>query len=302
VSPRIPCAGSRFRALLQEGTALSLPSVFDPLGALIAQEVGFPAVALGGFGLGAHMGSSEPLLSLTDVATITSRVALFSGLPAIVDAGAGWGDPLHARNAVRTLERAGAAGLHIEDQLFPKRAHYHAGIEHVIPLDEMLFKIDACLKAREDDDFVIIARTDSIATDGYDEAIRRGRRFADAGADLVMLFPGTPTETMNAPRDLPGIPLVYVNSSGNRSGRGVYPVEDLSGWGWQVAYDAITVVNVYAQATRAALTQLARTGVTGADPDQMREIRAYIERVIGLEDAYALERETVERDAPSRRT
>jgi methylisocitrate lyase len=287
--------GQRFRQLLRQPEAISLPSVYDPLGALIAREVGFEAVAVGGFGLGAHMGSSEPLLSLSDVADITSRIAMFSGLPAIVDAGAGWGDPFHAQHTLRSLERAGAAGLHIEDQLYPKRAHYHAGIEHVIPIDDMLRKIDACLSARTDDSFVVIARTDSMATDGYDEGIRRARRYADAGADLVMLFPNSMDEVESAPRDLAGIVLVYVNSQGNRLDRGIYPVDTLAGWGWRVVYDAITVVNVAAAATRSALRSL-KGGAIEADPESMREIRKYIESIIGLEEAYALERATVELD------
>jgi methylisocitrate lyase len=241
------------------------------------------------------MGSSEPLLSLSDVAQITSRIAMTSGLPAIVDAGAGWGDPMHARHTLRTLEAAGAAGLHIEDQLYPKRAHYHAGLEHVITTDEMLFKIDACISARENDDFVVIARTDSIATDGYDEGIRRARRYAEAGADLVMLFPSTIAEVRAAPHDLAGIPLVYVNSEGNRLERGIYAVRELAGWGWRVAYDAITVVNVAADAIRGALRTLKRDGALRAEPATMREIRKYVETVVGLEQAYALERATVER-------
>jgi 2-methylisocitrate lyase-like PEP mutase family enzyme len=290
-------AGERFRTLLRERDVISLPSVFDPLGALIAREVGFEAVALGGFAVGAHMGSSEPLLSLSDVAQITSRVAMSSGLPAIVDAGAGWGDPMHARHTLRSLETAGAAGLHIEDQLYPKRAHYHAGLEHVITTEEMLHKLDACISARVSDDFVVIARTDSMATDGYDEGIRRARRYAEAGADLIMLFPNNVDEVMAAPRDLAGIPLVYVNSEGNRLGRGIYGVDELAGWGWRVAYDAIAVVNSASIAIRETLRTLKREGAVRADPDQMREVRKYIETVVGLEEAYALERATVERDS-----
>jgi 2-methylisocitrate lyase-like PEP mutase family enzyme len=288
-------AGERFRAVLRDRGVISLPSVYDPLGALIARDVGFDAVAVGGFAVGAHMGSSEPLLSLSDVAQITSRIAMTSGLPAIVDAGAGWGDPMHARHTLRSLEAAGAAGLHIEDQLYPKRAHYHAGLEHVITIDEMLFKIDACVGARANDDFVVIARTDSMATDGYDEGIRRARRYMEAGADLIMLFPNTLDEVMAAPRDLPGVPLVYVNSEGNRLGRGIYTVDELGDWGWRVAYDAITVVNVASEAIRRALRTLKRDGALHAEPESMREVRKYIETVVGLEEAYALERATVER-------
>jgi methylisocitrate lyase len=194
------------------------------------------------------------------------------------------------------IERVGADAVHIEDQAFPKRASYHAGIEHVIAADDMLRKLDVALSARSSDDFLVIARTDSLATHGYDEAIKRAQSYADAGADLVMIFPRNDGEARSAPQDLAGIGLVYVNSLGHT--RPAYDVQTLSRWGWKVIYDPSTVVFSAADAIRSGLQRLRNHGSPGSW-DSMKATRSYVERVLGLEAAYALERQTVEfADAP----
>jgi methylisocitrate lyase len=286
-----------FRRLLARDGLIVQPAVFDGLTARIAEQLGFEALALGGYAMGAHLATSEPLLSLEDVATCVRYVTLASKLPVMVDAGAGWGDPLHVRQTVRVLEHAGAASIHIEDQLFPKRAHYHKGIEHVIPLEELVAKIRAAVAARTDPDFVIVARTDTLRTDDYDEAIRRSRACVEAGAEMVMLFPNNEDETRAAPRDLPGVPVIYVNSEGNRLGRAVFSTEELESWGWKLVYDAITVVNVCARATREVFTRLRETGRTGLDSAEMIDVRKWVEDALGLDEAYALEEATVEHGA-----
>jgi methylisocitrate lyase len=270
------------------------PAVFDPFTARVAERLGFEAIALGGFAMGAHLATSEPLLSLGDVATLAGQVTLATNLPLMVDAGAGWGDPMHVMHTVRRLERAGAASLHIEDQIFPKRAHYHKGVEHVISVEAMAAKVRAAVQARSDPDFVVVARTDAMRTDGYEEGVRRARACVDAGADMVMLFPNNEMETRQAPKDLPGISLIYVNSEGNRSGRGVYSASELEAWGWRLVYDAITVINVSARAVRDALTKLKRDGRTGLDQSEMIEVRQFVEDASGLDELYQVEAATVE--------
>jgi 2-methylisocitrate lyase-like PEP mutase family enzyme len=260
----------------------------------VAAKLGFEAIALGGFAMGAHLATSEPLMSLGDVATLVGQVTLATDLPLMVDAGAGWGEPMHVMHAVRTLERAGAASLHIEDQIFPKRAHYHKGVEHVISVEAMSAKVRAAVQARSDPDFVLVARTDAMRTDGYEEGVRRARAYVAAGADMIMLFPNDEMETRSAPQDLPGVPLIYVNSEGNRSGRGIYSASDLEAWGWRLVYDAITVINVSARAVRDALTRLKRDGRTGLEQPEMIEVRQFVEDVIGLDDLYRVEAATVE--------
>jgi methylisocitrate lyase len=287
-------AGGEFRRLVAEPRIAVVPVVPTPLAARIAQDLGFRALGLGGYAMGAHLALSEPLLSLEDVASCVRAITRVSRLPLLVDGDAGWGEPLHAMHTVRMLEHAGAAAVHIEDQIFPKRAHYHRGIEHVVPLDEMVAKLRAAVAGRADPGFVVIARTDTMATDSYDEGIRRARAYHEAGADVVMCFPNDAGEAERAPRDLEGIPLIYVNSDGNRLGRGVFPTDVLEGWGWKLVLDAITTTNVTARAVHDVLKRLRETGRTDLDQDEMRRVRAFVETTIGLEEYYALERDTVE--------
>jgi 2-methylisocitrate lyase-like PEP mutase family enzyme len=287
-------ARQRFKALLERPGLIPQPAVFDPLGARIAEDVGFEALDLGGYAMGAHLASTEPLLSLDMVAHITRQITTVSSLPLMVDAGAGWGEPVHVMHAVRVLEHAGAASIHLEDQQYPKRVHYHKGIEHIVSLEEMVDKVRAAVQARRDPDFVICARTDAMRTDGYDEGIRRAAAYVEAGAEAIMLFPNNEEETRRAPIDLPGVPLVYVNSTGNRFGRGVYALEDLEEWGWKFVNDAITMINVTGRAMRQFLTTWKETGEAGVDAEEITRVRKEIEDTIGLEAYYRVEEETVE--------
>jgi 2-methylisocitrate lyase-like PEP mutase family enzyme len=287
-------ARARFRELLARPGIVSQPVIFDPLGARIAEEVGFEGLGLGGYALGAHLASSEPLLSLEDVAAVTRRITSASSLPLMVDAGAGWGEPVHVMHTVRVLEHAGAASIHIEDQIFPKRVHYHKGIEHVVDEVAMVSKIKAAVAARRDPNFVIVARTDAMRTDGYDEGIRRANLYVEAGAEVVMLFPNNADEARRTPQDLPGVPLVYVNSTGNRLGRGVFGVDELEAWGWKFANDAITTINVVARAMRESMVSLKESGEPGVDAEEMVRVRKQIEDTIGLDEYYRIEEETVE--------
>ena len=285
---------TQFRNLLREPGIIIQPSVPNGLSALIAKEVGFRALSLGGYSMGASTGTTEPLMSLEDVAQIARGITMHTNLPLMVDAGAGWGEPVHVMHTVRTLEQAGASSIHIEDQSYPKRLHYHKGIEHVISLEEMVQKVRAAIAARTNPNFAIAARTDAMRTHGYAEGIRRARAYVDAGAELIVLFPNNEEETIAAPKDLPGVPLVYVNSTGNAFGRGVYSSQTLENWGWKVVFDAISVVNVTAAAVRELLTTLWTTGDTGLDHAKIAVIRKDMERTIGLERLYKIEEETVE--------
>jgi methylisocitrate lyase len=256
--------------------------------------VGIECVGLGGYAVGAHLAVTEPLTSLDEFARIGRSVSLVSKLPFMIDAGAGYGEPLHVMHTMRVIEQSGAAAMHIEDQIYPKRVSYHRAMEHVIPLDEMVAKIKACVAARKDPDFVICARTDTMRTDGYDEGIRRSAALMEAGADMIMIFPNNEEETKRAPKDLPGVPLFYVNSTGNKFGRGVYPAKQLEDWGWRMVSDAISTVNVAARAIRNLMLDLKNTGSSNLDHDEIVKVREDIERTIGLNELYKLEDATVE--------
>src|SRR5215207_7225549 len=286
---------TRFRALVARPGMIVAPACFDPLTARIAAATGFECIALGGYALGSASAISEPLMTMTEVVEAARRITACIDVPLIVDAATGFGDPLHVMRSVREFEAAGVAAIHIEDQIFPKRAHYHRDYrEHTVSAEEMVDKIRFACQARRDPDFVIVARTDTMGTEGYAEGIRRARLYAEAGADLVMLFPNTAEEAAQAPADCP-VPLVYVNSSGNRVGRPVYPTQELDRLGYKICYDAINVTIASYRATSALLRTLKETGLTGLDPDEAIAARRGIEDTIGLEEHYAVEEQTVER-------
>jgi methylisocitrate lyase len=291
----IESPGARLRELLRGEDVLVEPNVFDALTARVAESLGYDSVSLGGFQVAAHLlGTPEPLLSLEDMALAVRYATTAVSIPIMVDAGAGWGEPLHVTRSIRVLEGAGAAGIKIEDQIFPKRAHYHRGVEHVIPIEDMVAKIRAAVRARRDPDLVIVGRTDAFKTDGYDEAIRRGLAYAEAGADLVYIFPNTEDEARRAPKDLAGIPLIFCHSEGDRRNRPIFSVPELQELGYKIAAFPLALTNAAVVAMRSPLEELRATGRVTVDVEERIATRQFIEDAIGLEEAYALEEATVE--------
>jgi methylisocitrate lyase len=285
---------ARLRQRLAHPGLILAPACATPMSALVAQQEGFEAVALGGYTLGAHTAITEPLFTMAELVEATRRLTAVLDIPVVVDGGAGFGEPLHTMRTVRELEQVGAAAVHIEDQIFPKRAHYHRDYsEHVIPAEAMAEKIAYAVRARRDPDFLVIARTDAIQTDGYAEGVRRARLYAEAGADMVMLFPKTVEEARQAPRDC-GAPLVYVNSAGNRTGRPLYTTAELETLGYRMCVDAISLTLATYLAVKECLSKIKQTGMSGIDPHTARDARLGVERAIGLEEHYRIEENTVE--------
>src|SRR5437588_3045829 len=282
-----------FREMLQKPGIIHAPIVYDPLTARIAERVGFLCLDLGGYALGASACIPEPLLSLEEVLQATRRITAAVNIPLMVDVGAGYGDPAFVTRAIREMELAGAAAIHIEDQVYPKRVHYHRGIEHVISAEEMCQKIKYALRARHDPDFVIAARTDAMITDGFAEGVRRANLYAEAGADMVMIFPNSVEEAGQAPKEIDA-DLIFVNSEGNRLGRPIFPVQQLEAMGYKMVNDAISAINVAFKAVKELFIRLKETGATGMDQGVFLPIRREIEETIGLDAYYKIEEETVE--------
>lgn len=282
------------RQLMAAPGLIRAVNVYDPLTARIAESLGFQAVALGGFQLGAHLSTTEPLLTMTEVMNSARYITGAIRIPLKVDCGAGFGDPVHVTRTVREAEAAGIACIHIEDQVYPKRAHYHKGIEHVIPAEEMVAKIKAALASRADPDFVLVGRTDAIRTDDIHEGIRRGNLYAEAGCDMVEVFPNSLEEARLAPKEVDA-PLIYVNSPGNRLGRPIIPWEQLEDMGYKMALDSTTAVIAAARGVREAFGAYLREGRPTVDQETAIEAREWIETIIGLPNYYRLEEETSER-------
>jgi len=237
---------------------------------------------------------------MTEQVRLAEDVASKLNIPVVVDAGAGWGEPLHTMRTVREFIRAGIAGVHIEDALYPKRAHYHTYVVHGIPTDEFVEKIEYAVKARDaaDPDFVIIARSDTCRAMGLEEAVSRLNRAADVGADLGLLFPRHQKDAEEAPRKSK-LPLVYVQSRGNRDGRPIYSRKDLQEMGYVACIEAQVVICSNFHYQKKLLTELRETGeFNGLTQAEWVASRQEIEDLIDLTEHYAIEAATVEARQP----
>lgn len=145
----MPSRKRLLRDMLQRRETVVAPGAYDPISGRVVQALGFPAVYTGGYITGAHTTITEPLLTLTEQVEVARKVVQAVTLPVLSDAGAGYGDPLHVMRCVREFEAAGIAGIHIEDQVYPKRASYHhKGLEHIVPLEEFRERLTYALRAR----------------------------------------------------------------------------------------------------------------------------------------------------------
>jgi len=286
----------RLRELIASGKFLYMPSAATPIEGRLAEVMGTPLVYTGGYASGASRAISEPLLTMDEQVAIAGAVARAVGIPAIADAGAGFGEPLHTMRTVREFATAGVAGIHIEDQLYPKRAHYHAYQVHAIPRDEFVVKIKYACRQREetDPDFVIIARSDTCREFGLDEAIGRINAAAEVGADLGLVFPRNAEEAEAAPR-LASVPLIWVQSRGNRDGRPILSLGELERIGYRGCIDAQLLLGAALHAMKRALGEIMATGsYAGLSEAEFVALRKEIEDLIGLDAYYRIEAETVE--------
>lgn len=182
------------RELIQKEKAYLAPAVFNPLCAKIAQAAGFEMLYLGGGTLGYVKCGLEANLNITELTQAGIEIRAVSDLPLILDAAAGFGDPMHMHHVIPLAEAAGFAAIEIEDQILPKRAHHHIGIEHMIPQELMVAKVREAARARRSRDFVIIARTNGVRSSNMDDALRRAEAYREAGADAIYISPRKPEE------------------------------------------------------------------------------------------------------------
>jgi len=176
------------RELIEDKEILIMPVVHDALCARIAELVGFKAVFVGGYANSASLlGMPDVnLLTMTEMAGAAGRISDAVTIPVIADADTGYGDVINVMRTVRVFEKAGAAGIIIEDQAIPKRCGHMPGKE-VIPVEKMVAKIRAATDARNDEEFVIVARTDALSACGLEEAIERARVYREEGADMTFI-------------------------------------------------------------------------------------------------------------------
>lgn len=248
---------TRLRALLARSEMLVAPFVFDGLQARLAAEAGFETVYMTGFGTAAAHGLPDiGLLGRAEMVANARTIVRAAGVPVICDADTGYGNASSVWHTVREYEDAGAAAIHLEDQVWPKRCGFLAG-KQVVSVEEMLPKLRAAQGARRDRDFVIIARTDALQPLGWEEAVRRARAFHETGADLVFID-GIRTlgDLQRYARELPDVPKVY---------NGLLPPAEAARSGFRVMLHIAPLVAIHRR-LRDAYTELARTGVLAGEP------------------------------------
>ncbi len=226
-------------ALMQGPAPVTAPLVLNPLMARMAEAAGFPAGYLGGGATGYLKTSLEANLNVTEMCQAALDIRAVSSLPLILDGACGYGDPMHMHRTIGMSEAAGFAAIEIEDQLMPKRAHHHVGIEHMIPQDLMVAKIAEAVAARRNRDFLIIGRTNAVRASNMDDALRRGEAYRKAGADVLLLSMARTPEQLRLIGERLGAPLMYLTGRGGLAGLGM-TLGNLGALGYRIVADAST--------------------------------------------------------------
>jgi methylisocitrate lyase len=275
------------RSLLKEKGQLIMPGVYDALSAKIASRAGFEVIFVTGYSLSATL-LGEPdfgLLTQTEVVNAARRICAVVNVPVIVDADTGYGNAINVIRTVQDLVRADAAGMFLEDQVWPKRCGHMRG-KQVVSLDEQLNKLHAAIEAKQNKDLFIVARTDSRQALGLQEAIKRGIAFKEAGADAVFIeAPESKEEMKEIARQVPG-PLVA-----NMLERGATPLMgpvELKDLGFELVVWPLAPLYSVARSLTEVYTTLRRDGSTLAMLDRLMPFDEFNE-IVGLDDKYALD-------------
>jgi len=290
---RRPGGAARLRQLLDSGETIVAPGAFDPLAARLVEEAGFPAVYMTGFGTSAALiGRPDVgLLTMTEMAGNAGRIAACVDIPVLADADTGYGNPLNVIRTVGAYEAAGVAGIHIEDQVAPKKCGHMEG-KQVIPAQEMAQKIRAAVEARSEPEFVIIARTDARAVEGLAGALERGRRYRDAGADALFIEAVTSEDEAEAVAGaFPGVPLLFNWAEGGKTPP--IGLDRLTELGYRVVIFPISTLLAATAAMRRVLREIARAGTPATALGELPSFGEFLD-FIGLPEV----REAEQRYAP----
>jgi 2-methylisocitrate lyase-like PEP mutase family enzyme len=270
---------AKLRQLLASDQMIVAPFVMNALHAKIAQSVGFDAVYMTGSGTSAEKGFPDVgMLTMTEMVGNAKYIANAVDVPVICDADTGYGNPLNVQRTVREYESAGVAGIHIEDQMFPKKCGFFDG-KQVIPSEEMVHKIHAALDARADPDFVVIARCDAYAVTGWEDTVRRCKEYNDAGADMVFVDGIKSEEDLQAyAKDLPNLSRMYNGD--------LFSTQEVAALGYKLMICGGTIWLIYQQ-LRDSFEELKATGKV--DTSRYGS-RTEVADLMGLQEVYELER------------
>jgi methylisocitrate lyase len=260
-----------FRAGLRSGELLRFPGAFSPLSAMLIARHGFEGVYVSGAVISADLGLPDiGLTTLTEVAGRAQQIARVTALPSLVDADTGFGEPMNAARTVQVLEDAGVAGMHIEDQVNPKRCGHLDG-KHVVDLEVAVRRINAAAEARRDPNFIIAARTDAAAVRGIDEAVERAKAYVDAGADLI--FPEAMTNEADFERFRTAVDVPILANMTEFGKSKLLNARTLRNLGINVVIYPVTLLRLAMHAAAEGLTALAERGTQEGLLDRMQHRR-----------------------------
>jgi 2-methylisocitrate lyase-like PEP mutase family enzyme len=285
------------RARLQGPMPVTAPLVLNPLMARMVEAAGFTAGYLGGGSTGYLKVALEANLNLTEMCQAALDIRAVSSLPLILDGACGFGDPMHMHRTIGMTEAAGFEAIEIEDQLVPKRAHHHIGIEHMIPMDLMAAKVKEAVAARRNPEFLIVARTNAMRASSMDDALRRGEAYRKAGADVLLLSMAHTAEKLRAIAERLGPPLMYLTRRGGLAGLGM-TLGDLAGLGYKIVADPSTPLLAAFGVWKKLYDDLAEGfGFATKPAADWAALEKELFSAIGLEKLLAVERATVEKPA-----
>ena len=271
--------------LIRDHKVFLSAGVYDVLSARIAEAVGFRAVALSGYAASAsYLGEPDiGLLTQSEILDLARRICRAVSIPVIVDGDTGYGGILNVQRMVSELISCGAAGIILEDQTWPKRCGHMRG-KSVIPAEEHAAKIRAAAAARGDRPFIIVGRTDALETHGLEEAIRRGRLYKEAGADLIFVEAPRDREELEAiAREVPGPLVVNVIEGGLTP---VLPLEEYHRLGFASVGHVLTGVFAAARALQRAYAHLLEKGTSMGLEDELMSFSEFT-ALLGLEEKFA---------------
>jgi methylisocitrate lyase len=279
---------------MQDPLPVTAPLVLNPLMARMVEAAGFSAGYLGGGATGYQKVALEANLNVTEMCQAALDIRAVSALPLILDGACGYGDPMHMHRTIGMAEAAGFAAIEIEDQLVPKRAHHHVGIEHMIPMELMAAKVKEAVAARRHRDFLIIGRTNAVRASTLDDALRRGEAYRKAGADVVLLSMAHTPEQLRTIAERLGGPLMYLTGRGGLAALGM-TLKDLGGLGYKIVADPSTPLWAAYAAWKKIYAELADDFGARAPKTDWAAVGHEVLKVIDIDMLLAVERATVEK-------
>lgn len=281
-------AREQFSRRMKESPPLMVPLCLDALTARLLHELGFPGGYVSGGALGFNHAVSEALLTLSELVDTTRHITARSALPIIVDGGVGFGDAVHVARTIWEVEASAAVAIEIEDQVAPKRVSHHRGIEHLVSCHEMVAKIEQAVSARQDSQFLIIARTGSIKNESFEQAVDRANAYVDAGADVIMLMPQQQEQWLQAARSI-AAPLATIASLDSRT------AQEWQELGCSLVIDPFTAQAAYLDLLRKIYGSFVETGSTGTDRKEIAASYLELQHYAGLDELYRIEDRTTEK-------